>query len=203
MIDWGKIFIFIGVIGKPGAGKTTFTDFWNIYDNVGIIHIDEIWDKICEKYFGIFFNINPKNKMKQPNNSIKKKIYSKKITFDLLMFVKEIVIKKEIKNRIKQFEKNGCDIIILEDTFLIKYKKIYSMINKIFFIYRKKSYREYSIINRDKISIESVDIMEIPYKHNYLPKVKGKKVERIYNNGTLEDLEKIMQNKYNKVIKEI
>lgn len=80
---------------------------------------------------------------------------------------------------------------------------VYSMINKIFFIYRKKSYREYSIINRDKISIESVDIMEIPYKHNYLPKVKGKKVERIYNNGTLEDLEKIMQNKYNKVIKEI
>ena len=45
--------------------------------------------------------------------------------------------------------------------------------------------------------------MEIPYNHNYLPKVKGKKVEIIYNNGTLEDLEKIMQNKYNKVIKEI
>ena len=42
--------IYIGVTGKSGAGKSTFSDFWSTKSNVGVIHFDDIVDEVKMKY---------------------------------------------------------------------------------------------------------------------------------------------------------
>lgn len=55
--------IYIGVTGKPGAGKTTFSNFWAEKSNVGVIHVDERVNEIKLKYLGPFMT-NDKNNEK-------------------------------------------------------------------------------------------------------------------------------------------
>ncbi len=46
--------IYIGVTGKSGAGKTTFSNFWSTKSNVGVIHFDDLVDDVKKKYFKLF-----------------------------------------------------------------------------------------------------------------------------------------------------
>lgn len=41
----------IGVTGKAGSGKTTFSDILSQKDDIGVIHIDDILRDIKLKYF--------------------------------------------------------------------------------------------------------------------------------------------------------
>ena len=44
----------IGITGKPGAGKTTFSDIYASKDNVGVIHVDDLVAKVKKRYFSMF-----------------------------------------------------------------------------------------------------------------------------------------------------
>ena len=43
--------IVIGVTGKSGAGKTTFTDYLGERKNVGVIHLDDMVNRVKEDRF--------------------------------------------------------------------------------------------------------------------------------------------------------
>ena len=44
----------IGIMGKPGSGKTTFSDYLGRKDTVGVIHVDDLVADIKKKYFKFF-----------------------------------------------------------------------------------------------------------------------------------------------------
>ena len=51
----------IGVMGNGGSGKTTFTNYLDNKDNVGVIHVDDLVGEVKKKYFGAFLQPKENN----------------------------------------------------------------------------------------------------------------------------------------------
>ena len=85
----------IGVMGNSGSGKTTFTEYLETKQSVGVIHVDSITSDIKKRYFRIFLQGKDKNNTESTKNNPKVKLgakavfYKSKFTFNLLMNIRK------------------------------------------------------------------------------------------------------------------
>lgn len=171
----------IGVTGKSGAGKTTFSNFLGERKNVGVIHVDEIFNNLKETKFKRYISKRDKNnKPSVFTPKIRMFINSNKLTFRLSMAIKKVLIKKEIEKRIKNFKKQGKDAIIVDSTHLqyLTNKEIY---NKTIYITRAYEDRKKSLEERDDITKEEMLERDIPFKRKF-SKVKLREYDYVIEN---------------------
>lgn len=188
--------IYIGVTGKPGAGKTSFTEFWSYKSNVGVIHFDELVDNAKIKYFRPFMSKTHDNKPTKVNPRLKRIIYSNRIAFKILMFVRDRITAKEFECKIESFKRQGKDIIVIDDWMLNSHRDLYVKCSSVYVITRNFIDRRNGIMSRDNLSLQEVNVKDIPFALKYAKIPDGEDVKIIKNDGTLDELRKRMEQEY-------
>ena len=191
--------IYIGVTGKSGAGKSTFSDFWSTKSNVGVIHFDDIVDEVKMKYLKFFMEKNNENKPVKVNTKLKKFIYNNRITFNLLMKFRDIITRKAFERRVQELKSQGKEIIVVDDWMLITHRALCEKCKKIYIVDRRFTQRRIGLQKRDNATIEETKVIDIPFALGYVKIPRGKKVENINNYGSIDDLKALVDEKYQEI----
>lgn len=195
----------IGVTGKAGAGKTTFSNILAEKTNIGVVHVDDILTEIKLKYFKLFMNKNKDGEKIKVNNSFKSIIYKNRILFDIFMKCRAKLIDKPLELEIERLQSEGKKIIIIDDLFL-KYNKRCKDISKIIILERPYAVRKEALKQRDELTKHEIVTADSAHFYgNYKEIIKTKNVEKIFNTGSKEDLKKeaeIIYKKYFSSMKE-
>lgn len=182
----------IGITGKAGAGKTTFSDMLAEKDNIGVIHIDDILRKIKLKYFKILMGKDKQGEKAKVNSKMKTIIYKNKMLFDIFMKFRAKLVEKPLKEEINQLENMGKKIILIDDIF-IQYQKCYEELSQIFLVERPFIDRRKALENRDELSKEEVVSYDVAHvTGNYKDIVKGNNTIKIINNKSKQELSKMV-----------
>lgn len=188
----------IGVTGKSGAGKTTFSNMLAEKSNIGVIHIDEILTEIKLKYFKLFMKNNNKGEKIKVDSKLKIFIYKNKLLFNTFMKIRARLIKKPLEERIKSLQASGKEYALIDDVF-IKHLNVYKDLSKIFIIERPYAVRKEALKERDDLTKEEIVANDIAhYKGNYKEIVLKNNIEKIENNGTEKELRIKANNIYTK-----
>lgn len=182
----------VGITGKAGAGKTTFSDMLAEKGNIGVIHIDDILRKIKLKYFKILMDKDKQGEKAKVNSKMKTIIYKNKILFDIFMKFRAKLVEKPLKKEINQLENMGKKIILIDDIF-IQYQKCYEELSQIFLVERPFIDRRKALEDRDELSKEEVvscDVADV--SGNYKDIVKGNNTIKIINNKSKQELSKMV-----------
>ena len=182
----------IGITGKAGAGKTTFSDMLAEKDNIGVIHIDDILRKIKLKYFKILMGKDKQGEKAKVNSKMKTIIYKNKILFDIFMKFRAKLVEKPLKKEIDQLENMGKKIILIDDIF-IQYQKCYKELSQIFLVERPFIDRRKALEDRDELSKKEVVSYDVAHvTGNYKDIVKGNNTIKIINNKSKQELSKMV-----------
>lgn len=186
----------IGVTGKSGAGKTTFSNMLAEKPNIGVIHIDDILREFKLKYFKLFLSEDKNGEKTKVDSNLKTMIYSNKFIFDLFMKFRAKLIENALNEEISRLVQEGNDTIIIDDIF-IKYHKIYEKLSKVFVVRRPYVDRQKAIKERDNLTKKEIVAYDTAHHKETYKEIKvGKNVEVIENNGTQAELSKIVQKIY-------
>ena len=178
----------IGITGKAGAGKTTFSNILADKNNIGVIHADDILKQIKLKYFSMFMDKDKDGKRTKINPKLKKNLYSNKIIFNLLMKLRAKLINKPLLSEIERLEAEGKETILIDDIF-IRHQKIYDRLSMVFIIDRPYAQRKKAIIKRDAFTLEEAVAVDVAdFKGNYKEISQRRNTIKIINNGTEEEL---------------
>ena len=148
----------IGVMGNGGSGKTTFTNYLDNKDNVGVIHVDDLVGEIKKKYFGAFLQPKENNTTESTKSNpkvkteVKEFFYKNKFAFKLLMAVRSKLVEKELNRQIKEFKMDGKRVIIVDDWALPTHKNLLPNFNQIYFLRRGIISRRQGLVERDGLS---------------------------------------------------
>ena len=184
----------IGVMGNSGSGKTTFTEYLETKQSVGVIHVDSITSDIKKKYFRPFLQGKDKNITESTKNNPKVKMgakaifYKNKFTFNLLMNIRNKLIGKELEKQIQDLKKSGKKIIVIDDWALTTHKKLLPQISHIYEMKRRFVDRRKGLEKRDAIYAEEAKLYDLPYALKFIQAPKKAKVTPIHNFGTIEKL---------------
>lgn len=184
----------IGVMGNTGAGKTTFTNYLEQKDNVGVIHVDDIMGKAKRRYFKMFLqpkeNNNTENTKRNPKvkEGAKKFFYRNKFNFSILMLIRNKLISKELDNQIGKFKKEGKSLIVIDDWALTKNPKLLNRCNHVYMLQRNYLSRRSGLRKRDGLTTKELKTTGLPYALGYIKQPEGDKYSVITNNGSIEDL---------------
>ena len=190
------MFKLIGVTGKTGAGKTTFSDMLGRKDNVGVIHVDDILKEFKLKYFKPFLSQDKNGEKTKINSNLKTILYGNKLVFELFMRFRAKLVEKAIDEQIQKLIQEKKQTIIIDDIF-IKYMKRYKDFSKVYIVKRPFVERKEAIKQRDGLTREEIVAVDVAhYKENYKEIYKDPNVEVINNNGTKEELDNIVDGIY-------
>lgn len=186
----------IGITGKAGSGKTTFSNILAQKDNIGVIHTDDILKKIKLKYFKMIMQEDKRGEKTKINSKLKTILYKNKIIFNLFMKFRAKLIEKYMNEEIQRLEDSGKQIILIDDIFL-QYQKCYKKISQIILIERPFIERRNALKERDKLSKEEVVAYDIAHlTGNYKEMTHKKNTIKIINNKNKEDLLKKTEKLY-------
>lgn len=186
----------IGVTGKAGAGKTTFSDMLAQKQNIGVIHIDDILTRMKLRYFKPIMSRDKNGENIKVNSKLKAILYGNKMLFNLFMKFRANLIEKLLKEKIENLKNEGKEIIIIDDIF-IKYQKIYKDLSVIFMINRPYVERKKALQQRDNLNKKELIAYDIAhFKGNYKEIIEEKHVKEIINNGSKGELEKLAEQVY-------
>jgi len=178
----------IGITGKAGSGKTTFSDILAENENIGVIHIDDILRKIKLKYFKGIMQEDKTGEKTKVNSKLKTMLYKNKTIFNLFMKFRAKLIEPYLKEEILKLEKEGKQFILIDDTFL-QYQKCYREISQIIIVNRPFIERRLALEKREKLSKEEVVAYDIAhFKGNYKETTRKNNVIKINNNKNIKDL---------------
>lgn len=195
----------IGIMGKPGSGKTTFSDYLGTKDTVGVIHVDDLVADIKKKYFRIFLQPKENNKTENVKNNpklktgVKEKFYKNKLLFRLIMKLRNKLMEKELLKKIEDFKLAGKGIVVIDDWALPYQSKIFPKLDKIYTLERDFLERREGLKQRDALTVKELRVYDIPYSLEHIKLPEGKKVIKISNKGSIEDLEKQADEEYEKI----
>lgn len=184
----------IGVMGNSGSGKTTFTEYLETKQSVGVIHVDSITSDIKKKYFRLFLQPKEKNSTESTKNNPKIKMgakaifYKNKFAFNLLMKLRNKLIGKELEKQIQEFKSEGKKVVVIDDWALPTQKDLMPRITHIYAMKRRFTDRRRGLTQRDAISTEEAKLYDLPYVLKFIKVPKQSNVSSINNYGSIEDL---------------
>lgn len=196
----------IGIMGNSGSGKTTFSNSLSSKKSVGIIHVDDLVAKAKRKYFRVFLQPKENNSTEQTKNNPKLKagakefFYKNKLTFNFLMKLRSWLVMPEIEQQINNFKKEGKELVLIDDWVLSTHKKLAGKLDHIYVLERKYLERRKSYQERDGLTKEEVKVSDLPYALGLVKIPNSDKVTKIYNNGTIEELEANALEVYSKYV---
>lgn len=186
----------IGVTGKSGAGKTTFSNILAQKHNIGVIHVDDILRQIKLKYFQPIMSKDKSGENTKVNSKLKRILYGNKILFNLFMKFRAKLVEKPLQQNIDNLIKEGKEVILIDDIFL-KHQKVYKDLSMIFMINRPYIERRKALKERDNLKKEELIAYDTAhFKRTYKEIIEGKNVRKIINNGSKEELEDIAEQIY-------
>ena len=195
----------IGIMGNSGSGKTTFSEYLETKQSVGVVHVDLITADIKKKYFRPFLQsreknctentyINPKVK-----TEVKALFHKNKFAFKCLMAVRNKLIGKELERQIEDFKRQGKRVVVVEDWALPTQKNLLPKFSQIYVLQRNLSDRRQGLKERDAITQEEAKIFDLPYALKFIRVPKQNNVIKISNNGTIENLFQKAEEEYQKI----
>lgn len=195
----------IGVMGNSGSGKTTFTEYLETKESVGVVHVDLITADIKKKFFKPF--LQPRENNTTENTVINPKIkpevkaffHKNKFAFKFMISVRNKMIEKEVERQIEEFKRRGKRVVVVEDWALPTQKKLFSKFNHVYALQRDLIGRRHGIVERDGVSKEEAKIYDIPYALKFIRIPKQSNVSKIYNKGSIEDLYKKAEEEYQNI----
>lgn len=194
----------IGVTGKPGSGKTTFSEHLEKRENVGVIHVDDILGNFKKKYFGAFLQSKEKNNTENTKHNPKLKsnfkelFFKNKFAFKLLMKLRSKLVEKELNSQIESFKRNGKKTVIIDDWNLMSHKSLNGKFNHMYIIDRNFVERRRGVQKRDNASLRELKIIDLPYALGIIKWPEGENVSKIENNGSIADLQNTADLEYEK-----
>lgn len=192
----------IGVTGKPGAGKTTFSEIYASKDNVGVIHVDDLVAKAKKKYFTMFLQPQENNTTEHTKENpklhvgAKRFFFKNKIGFSFLMFVRGKLVEKGLEEQINKLRLEGKRIILIDDCFLKVNKKVFNKLDKIYLLERDFISRRQGVKIREDATEEELRLKDLPYAIGAYKECTGDKIKIIKNPNSLEELKKIVDEEY-------
>ena len=188
----------VGITGKAGSGKTTFSDILAQKSGIGVIHIDDILKDIKLKYFKPLMKQDKQGEKTKVDSRLKTILYSNKILFELFMRFRAKLIQKPLEKEIQGLLDKQKRVIIIDDIFL-QYQKCYSELSEIFLMERPFIDRREAVEQRDEISKEEVVAYDVAHqKGNYKSHIKNKHTIKIQKNKSKEELVRIAEEIYQK-----
>lgn len=189
----------IGITGKAGAGKTTFSDYLaqNSKD-IGIIHVDDLIKELKLKYFKFLMKKDNKGEKVKVDSRLKKFLYKNKIVFSAFMKFRTKLISHSLERRINELSDKR--IILIDDIF-IKYHKLYNDLEKIYVLERAYTNRREALIQRDGISKEEIMAYDLAHYRGNYKEIKGDiRVTKIENDGDKEKLKQKARKVYEETL---
>ena len=192
----------IGITGKSGAGKTTFSNMLSKYPDVGVIHLDDLINEVKAKNYksamGILMEKDSKNDKVMLKPGLKEKILKNQILFDIFMRVRSLLVEKSLEKEINRLQKSGKTTILL-DAALLKNYKCYK--NLSFMILLKRPYvdRKKALMERDGLSKKEIVRRDITnHRANRKKDLYKNRTIKIVNNNDKEELSKFADKIYEK-----
>lgn len=183
----------IGITGKSGAGKTTFSNYLAKDEKIGVIHVDDILKEIKLKYFKHVMKEDKQGEKVKVDSKLKTFIYKNPVIFPLFMKFRARLVEKPLKAKIEEMKLSQKEMVLIDDIFL-KYHRLYQNLDRVILIERPFRERKRSLIERDGLSKEEVVACDIAhYTGNYKELTHSPKVIKITNNGNKEELEKVAE----------
>lgn len=178
----------MGITGKSGAGKTTFSNILAQNEDVGVTHIDDLLREIKLKYFKSLMQNSNKGEKTKVNSGLKMLIYKNRIVFNLFMKFRAKLLKKRIDSKIQELQDRGKKVIIIDDIF-IKSLHIYDDLEKVLLVERSYVNRKQALRDRDDLTLQDIVASDIAhFKGIYKDTHKNSKIENITNKGSKEEL---------------
>ena len=84
----------IGITGKAGAGKTTFSNYLGTKEGIGVIHIDDLFSEIKSKYLKFLMNENKEKATTKLRSNHKTRLYTNPLLFKIFMKFRSKSIEK-------------------------------------------------------------------------------------------------------------
>lgn len=188
----------IGVTGKSGAGKTTFSNMLAQKDNIGVIHVDDILREIKLKYFELLMKEDKNGEKTKVDSKMKMVLYKNKPLFKAFMRVRAKLVEERLKRRIDDLEKQGKRVVLVDDIFL-QYQTCYKNLERIFLVERPYVDRRKAVADRDGLTKEEVVAYDMAhYTGNYREIMNQPKVVKINNCGDEQELENSVETVYSK-----
>ena len=180
--------IVIGVTGKSGAGKTTFTDYLGERKNVGVIHLDDMVNRVKEDSFQK--QIRKRNKNNDPvllPSNLHAVINNNRFVFKAFCRIKKHFLKDRIAEEIKRFKAEGKDAVVIESCYLTDLvdRKLF---NKIICVKRPFKKRVQAVMEREQETESKVDMVtrDMPYKRR-ISSVKESDFDYVILNTNVKD----------------
>lgn len=195
----------VGVMGNSGSGKTTFTNYLDNKENVGVIHVDDLVGEAKKKYFKPFLQPKENNTTETTRSNPKLKIgikeffYRNRFAFNFLMMIRSKLVEKELNRRIRELKMEGKRVIIVDDWALPTHQKLLPKFNQIYFLKRGILSRRQGLTERDGLTRKELRVSDIPYSLKRIDIPKNSKVSVIYNNGSFEQLFQNAEEEYEKL----
>ena len=175
----------IGITGKSGSGKTTLSNMIAEKEKVGVIHTDELLDRIKQDNILQVMECDNKGEPVSLKKGIIKFLYSNKYMFLLYIKMKGILLNRIIKDKIQELEIQGNDIIVIEGVHL-RYYPIFKELDKRIILQREYIKRQESVLLRDKdkkVDKETFVMWDMPYKRSYYREKMQDYDYKIYNSS--------------------
>ena len=151
------------------TGKTTLSDMIGKNPDVGVIHVDELFEKVKKEKLSGMMECDTKGKPVAVKKNIRKILYGNKYIFLMYTRIKGIILSKKINNKIEEFQNMGKSIVLIESVHL-RYFPIFKKLDKKVLVQRPYIIRQKSVLLRDKdknMDKEIFALWDIPYKRSY------------------------------------
>lgn len=188
----------VGITGKSGSGKTTFSNMLAQNSEIGVIHVDNILKDIKLKYFKFLMKENVHGEKTKVDSGLKTMLYKNKILFNIFMRFRAKLIEKPLTTEINNLKSDRKKIILIDDIFL-QHLTCYKDLSLLFLIERPFIDRRISLMERDGLTKEEVVAYDIAhFTGNYKEISHNRKTIKIINNDSKENLNIIAEKIYKK-----
>ena len=179
----------VGVTGKSGAGKTTFSNYLKENSkDIEVIHIDDLLRDIKLKYFKFLMKEDKNGEKTKVDYKLKNCLYKAKPIFFMFSKFRAKLIEPALNRRLRELQ--GKRIVIIDDIF-IKYHKIYKDFKQIYLVERTYVDRKNSLQQRDDITKEEIVAYDMAhFTGNYKEIKDDKRIIKIKNDSDEETLRK-------------
>lgn len=192
----------VGITGKSGSGKTTFSNILAQYPDVGVVHIDDLIKRIKDKYLKQSVGIFMEKEKKQDNIKIKpgfkQKILNNSVLLEMFLRARTLLSERMLEEEIKRLEQEGKKTVIIDD-LLLKYHKCYKKLDFVILMQRPYVERAKSLeIRQDATKQEIVNVDIIHHKTETMKNLYTNRTVKIVNNKGEEELAELAKVLYEK-----